>query len=696
MPTTIDDIRDAGEKQLQAVLAKLDKRHRATLLAAVKRYGSVRAIPASVWDEIKRDTEENVVAALLLLMLAADEWTSEEFGGQGLDVRKASDRDVSIYSIKAARRAQRMADLTVETTRDRWARKFEDEALTGDGPVGSTTPEGNERSLDDVLDDARRKATAANETTGSISTGQIDAGRRAEEAAAKEAGRPGTTPTGTPAGDDGAQERPTQRVKVELIWKTERDNRVCPRCSPLEGTNEDVWGLVFPEGPGEEAHPNCRCWLSPQVVVDRVYEAVENCGANAPGGGGFQPGNTCGGEGGSGSTRRGKYSKHGMVAEMRSDGNRIEIKSMTQHRGYDVSSGSIEVAKRDGVWRIMSVHVDDEYRNKGVAFDLVSELVDRVGPVQTSRVFSPAGKKFMHGLVKRGLADKIADDDYLIHYGKKKADVTEHYGPGAHDCGSEQQVHDGQGGACGGSGGGSNRGSSRSSQEEPSQPETPPQQPEPQPASQPERPRVSRAMSAILDEARGIEFQQTPGASTNDVWRGRGSRAFASNDTALLVFKTSKGREFTITAQPDRGYPTEVMFVDNEGSTLETGRGEAHEVFGKVSAAMIAYADKTQSDALSFTGSGASRVRLYHTLAKAFTRMRPDYEAYGGGDDSYAEFYLVKRGTPMHRKVAHSDEFLAQKIESVQPQLVEIEPEFDPAWLTPEWWDDEEKESTQA
>ena len=204
-------------------------------------------------------------------------------------------------------------------------------------------------------------------------------------------------------------------------------------------------------------------------------------------------------------------------------------------------------------------------------------------------------------------------------------------------------------------------------------------------------------MSAILDEAREIAFQDTSGEFTSyDVWRGRGGQAFASNDTAELEFKTSKGRTFTVAAQPDRGETTEILFFDNEGSTLETGRGEAHEVFGKVAASVIEYADKTQSDAMSFSASGASRVRLYRTLAKAFTRMRPDYEAYSGGEDSYAEFYLLKRGTPMHRTVTNSDAYLAAKIESEQPQLVAIEPEFDPAWLTPEWWDDEEKESTQA
>lgn len=51
-------------------------------------------------------------------------------------------------------------------------------------------------------------------------------------------------------------------VKVETLWRTERDARVCRLCSPLNLTDQDIWGLRFPDGP--PAHPRCRCWL--QVI----------------------------------------------------------------------------------------------------------------------------------------------------------------------------------------------------------------------------------------------------------------------------------------------------------------------------------------------------------------------------------------------------------------------------------------------
>ena len=43
------------------------------------------------------------------------------------------------------------------------------------------------------------------------------------------------------------------------IWRTQQDEKVCPICSPLNGTNQRVWGDKYPSGP--PSHPNCRCFL---------------------------------------------------------------------------------------------------------------------------------------------------------------------------------------------------------------------------------------------------------------------------------------------------------------------------------------------------------------------------------------------------------------------------------------------------
>jgi hypothetical protein len=63
-------------------------------------------------------------------------------------------------------------------------------------------------------------------------------------------------------------------------WRTEKDDRVCPVCRPLDGKVPDLWEpvlrtLVAPGGTraisqivangGPPAHPNCRCYLTTQA-----------------------------------------------------------------------------------------------------------------------------------------------------------------------------------------------------------------------------------------------------------------------------------------------------------------------------------------------------------------------------------------------------------------------------------------------
>lgn len=245
MPT-LDDLRTGGEAELEHILAKLDRRHRARVHAAIERYGSVDEIPESFWTELQRETEEEQVAAVLLLILAADEWTTDEIEKQGVAKRRRTDRNRA--AVSAARQVQRTSGQTIDTLRKRLGRKIEDAKASGPGDVGELTSDGIDEALDDVFTDTRRKTIATDETTTAFSTGQRGARDRIE--------------------GGGIKNEQGQRVTLELIWRTERDNIVCPRCSPLEGKPESVWSQVFPEGPGPAAHPNCRCSLQPQVIVD--------------------------------------------------------------------------------------------------------------------------------------------------------------------------------------------------------------------------------------------------------------------------------------------------------------------------------------------------------------------------------------------------------------------------------------------
>jgi hypothetical protein len=49
-------------------------------------------------------------------------------------------------------------------------------------------------------------------------------------------------------------------ITMDRIWQTERDARVCPICSPLQGTPDHTWPPLLFSGP--PAHPVCRCWVT--------------------------------------------------------------------------------------------------------------------------------------------------------------------------------------------------------------------------------------------------------------------------------------------------------------------------------------------------------------------------------------------------------------------------------------------------
>lgn len=248
MPT-LDAIRSAGEAEIEAILERSDDYTRRVLRDALRRYGHPRNIPESVWVDVEQHRERQTALALYFLMLAADDWTTDELSSQGLKTRRMSPERLAGYSVDAARRAQRMSQQTTQTLRDRLGRKIEDQQLSvEESPVGELDLGDIDKALDDVLNKKSRETTATNETTGAMSQGQRGAGKRHEPGAGSS-------------------------VQIDLVWQTESDDRVCPRCSPLDGTTEEIWGKVFPEGPGEEAHPNCRCSLRPVVRALAIQES---------------------------------------------------------------------------------------------------------------------------------------------------------------------------------------------------------------------------------------------------------------------------------------------------------------------------------------------------------------------------------------------------------------------------------------
>jgi len=74
------------------------------------------------------------------------------------------------------------------------------------------------------------------------------------------------------------------------MWNTRNDSLVCAICGPLDGVVVPLGGEFDGAGEGPEAHPGCRCWLTPRMLgdtetradIDAIYGLERMPGIGAP------------------------------------------------------------------------------------------------------------------------------------------------------------------------------------------------------------------------------------------------------------------------------------------------------------------------------------------------------------------------------------------------------------------------------
>lgn len=202
-------------------------RNRAALLAALGSPPDVASVPDALWAKIEADIADDTKRLLIAFFLLAQ---SE----MGSVTDRLIDPDAAGLAAAdyASRRASELGKDLTSTLRDRVTTAAE-EARTG-----------------------LERGESSSKTTAQLGT-------RIQEIATKQAESTGVTET-TAANSAGEIEFKRQHKKETGIvllgaWSASLDSKTCKVCRGLDGTDEEIWGEKYPEGP--PAHVQCRCFI---------------------------------------------------------------------------------------------------------------------------------------------------------------------------------------------------------------------------------------------------------------------------------------------------------------------------------------------------------------------------------------------------------------------------------------------------
>lgn len=221
--------RTQTEEQFARSISRLMATHRQELIQLLGNPPDINRIPREYWDRVQQQTEDELSAVLMLIMMRQARITLEKIpDSPTLHREQAIARVENSARIVADHRAQQLAQSYVETSQqqlDRAQQQWNERLGAGEeidsGEIHDTAT--------NIFGPTRAENIAVTETTSSASQGGE------------------LTVRATVGENDGD------------TWFTEADGRVCPFCAPLHNNPRSRWERFYPDGP--PAHPRCRCWI---------------------------------------------------------------------------------------------------------------------------------------------------------------------------------------------------------------------------------------------------------------------------------------------------------------------------------------------------------------------------------------------------------------------------------------------------
>ena len=233
MPAVIDRL----EYQLASKLGRLSTRHQQELTRLLGNPPSINNVPPEFWQRVRRETEDELAAMLLLLFIAS-------IDALGVD-RDASEALGDLFSQQraafVAERYTAHSQARVESASQRWAGQIADaRSRAGAGPFDA----------DDVI----RPSEVLDTTTGVF--GPDRAARVAETESVHAEAQAANEALKKRKSDD-----PIETATLTLRWELNAlrvPEKNCSFCVLVDGCPKEFWGQ-FIEAPA--AHVGCACAL---------------------------------------------------------------------------------------------------------------------------------------------------------------------------------------------------------------------------------------------------------------------------------------------------------------------------------------------------------------------------------------------------------------------------------------------------